>query len=128
MSMDSPPIFCYAGREGFMVANELRPGSQHCEKDAVKFLERCVGILLRAGYFQWGLLVRVDSDYDASDFIRMLERLGVRNIVKRNLRSESREQLFDSMRYFEMPVHPPAASAPTGSPRDTRTKKGSAGS
>ena len=40
------PIFCYAGREGFMVANELRPGSQHSEKGAVKFLKWCSTIMI----------------------------------------------------------------------------------
>jgi len=55
------PIFCYAGREGFMVANELRPGSQHCENGAVEFLKRCVTIMTQAGYKAEELLVRVDS-------------------------------------------------------------------
>ena len=100
------PIFCYAGREGFMVANELRPGSQHCEKGAVEFLERCIDILLEAGYAPWELLVRVDSGHDASDFLRKLEELGVRYIVKRNLRVESPEQLLDSIRSFGTPEHP----------------------
>lgn len=44
------PIFCYAGTQGHMVANEMRPGSQHCEKGAVEFLRRCVGIMLKAGH------------------------------------------------------------------------------
>ena len=100
------PIFCYAGREGFMVANELRPGSQHSENGAVEFLERCVGILLAAGYQPWELLVRVDSGHDASDFIRKLEELRVRYIVKRNPRRESPEQLLDSIRGFEEPERP----------------------
>ncbi|MFA6816524.1 MAG: transposase [Lentisphaeria bacterium] len=55
------PIFCYAGREGFMVANELRPGSPHSEKGAVKFLKRCITIMIQAGYKEEELLVRVDS-------------------------------------------------------------------
>ena len=69
------PIFCYAGREGFMVANELRPGSQHSENGAVKFLKRCIAIILRAGYKANELLVRVDSGHDSSDFIKALEEL-----------------------------------------------------
>ena len=100
------PIFCYAGVEGFMVAAELRPGRQHSENGAVEFLERCVGILLRAGYSPRELLVRVDSGHDAGDFIRKLENLGVRYIVKRNLRRESPEQLLDSIRYFDRPERP----------------------
>ncbi len=30
-------IFAYAGREGYMVCNELRPGNQHSEKGAWLF-------------------------------------------------------------------------------------------
>jgi len=92
------PIFCYAGREGYMVANELREGTQHSEKGAVLFLKRCVGIMLAAGYHAEKLLVRVDSGHDAGDFIAALTELGVHYIVKRNLRKESPEQILDTIR------------------------------
>ena len=97
------PIFCYAGREGFMVANELRPGSQHSENGAVEFLKRCIAIMLRAGYKANELLVRVDSGHDSSDFIKALEELEVKYLVKRNLRTESPEQLLDSIRFDDTP-------------------------
>ncbi len=97
------PIFCHVGREGFMVANELRPGSQHGENGAVEFLKRCVGIMLEAGYKAGELLVRVDSGHDSSDFIEALSELGVKFLVKRNPRSESPEQLLDSIRHYEEP-------------------------
>lgn len=100
------PIFCYAGHEGFMVANELRPGSQHSEKGAVEFLKRCVGILAAAGYEAEKLLVRVDSGHDSSDFVKALCELGVKFIVKRNPRVESHEQLLDSIRGYEEPECP----------------------
>jgi len=100
------PIFCYAGHEGFMVANELRPGSQHSEKGAVDFLKRCIGILTAAGYAAEELLVRVDSGHDSSDFIKALCELNVKFIVKRNLRKENPEQLMDSIRSFEKPESP----------------------
>ena len=85
------PVFCHAGREGCMVANELRPGSRHSEKGAVEFLKRCVGILAAAGHEAEELIVRVDSGHDSGDFIRALCDLGVKFIVKRNLRMESHE-------------------------------------
>ena len=97
------PIFAYAGREGYMVAAELRPGSQHSEKGAVEFLERTVGILKKAGHAPETLLVRVDSGHDAADFIGACLALGVHFIVKHNLRRESPEQLLDSIRYYEEP-------------------------
>ena len=92
------PIFAYAGREGYMVCNELRPGSQHSERGAVDFLKRCVGIMECAGYKAGELLVRVDSGHDSSDFIRALQELGVKFIVKRNPRGEVPEQMLDCIR------------------------------
>ena len=67
------PIFCYAGTQGHMVANEMRPGSQHSENGAVEFLRRCVGIMLNAGYTASELLLRVDSGHDSADFIEAAE-------------------------------------------------------
>ena len=32
-----------------MVANQMRPGSQHCPDGAAEFLERCVKIMADAG-------------------------------------------------------------------------------
>ena len=70
------PIFCYAGTQGYMVADEMRPGNQHCEKGAVEFLRRCVGIILKAGHKASELLLRVDSGHDSADFIKAAEALG----------------------------------------------------
>ena len=115
------PIFCYAGHEGFMVANELRPGSQHSEKGAVEFLKRCIAILVSAGYSAKKLLVRVDSGHDSGDFIRALCELKVKFIVKRNLRKESPEQLLDSIRGYEAPESPRPGKAVFRGIRSDRT-------
>ena len=64
------PIFCYAGTQGCMVADEMRPGSQHSENGAVEFLRRCVAILPDAGFEASELLLRVDSGHDSADFIQ----------------------------------------------------------
>lgn len=100
------PIFCYAGTQGHMVANEMRPGSQHCEKGAVEFLRRCVGIMLKAGHKASELLLRVDSGHDSADFIEAAETLGIKYLVKRNPRRENELQLLDSIRSFEEPEFP----------------------
>lgn len=92
------PIFCYAGTQGYMVANELRPGSQHSENGAVEFLKRCIGILLASGLEAKDLLVRVDSGHDATDFVKALQDTGVKYIVKRNLRQKDRQQIYDNVR------------------------------
>lgn len=100
------PIFCYAGTQGYMVANEMRPGSQHSEKGAVEFLGRCVDIMLAAGYKAEELLLRVDSGHDAADFIRKALELGIHFLIKHNLRRENELQLLDSIRYYEEPERP----------------------
>jgi len=100
------PIFCYAGTQGYMIANEMRPGSQHSEKGAVQFLKRCVGILLAAGYKASELLLRVDSGHDSADFIATADELGIKYLVKRNPRREDALQLLDSVRSFEDPESP----------------------
>jgi hypothetical protein len=97
------PIFCYAGREGCLVASELRPGGQHSEKGAVAFLERAVRVMEKAGYDASELLVRVDSGHDAGDFVAKLEELGVKYLVKRNLRGESPLQILDGIRSYGRP-------------------------
>ncbi|GHT89167.1 hypothetical protein FACS1894137_18020 [Spirochaetia bacterium] len=32
------PLFAYIGAEGYMIASELRPGSQHCQKGTPEFI------------------------------------------------------------------------------------------
>lgn len=100
------PIFCYAGTQGCMVANQMRPGSQHCSNGAVEFLERCVKIMADAGYEAKELLLRVDSGHDSSEFIQKAQKLGIRYLIKRNQRHENEMQLADSVRCDEKPESP----------------------
>jgi hypothetical protein len=86
------PIFGYLGTEGYMLANELRNGSQHSAKGAVEFGTRTVDMALRLGIQAKQLLVRVDSGHDDAKFISMLLGKDVKFLVKRNLRKESPEQ------------------------------------
>ena len=100
------PILCYAGTEGHMVANELRPGNRHCGCGAAGFVRRCVEVMRKAGAAPEELLVRVDSGHDSGEFIAELIRLNVRFLVKRNPRRESPGQLLDSVRGMDPPVRP----------------------
>ncbi len=86
------PIYSYLGTEGYMLANELRNGSQHSAKGAVEFGGRTVDMALRLGIKAEQLLVRVDSGHDDAKFISMLMKKGVKFLVKRNLRNENPEQ------------------------------------
>ena len=86
------PIFAYLGTEGYMLANELRQGSQHSAKGAVAFTERCLDLATRVGVEAARTLVRVDSGHDDKQFVAMLLKSGVNFLVKRNLRKEPPEQ------------------------------------
>jgi hypothetical protein len=86
------PIFSYLGTEGYMLAGELRGGSQHSAKGAVEFAERCLDMAERAGVEAARTLVRVDSGHDDKQFVAMLLERGVHMLVKRNLRKEAPEQ------------------------------------
>ena len=86
------PIFAYLGTKGYALAAELRPGTQHCSKEALPFLRRCVALAgRRLGFAPEELLVRVDSGHDDAKFLAELQKMGVKFIVKRNFRREDQE-------------------------------------
>ncbi|MBF9018030.1 IS1380 family transposase [Oceanispirochaeta sp. M2] len=81
------PIFCYIGREGYMVNTELREGKQHCQKGTPEFLEHTMGMISKLG-IETPLLFRFDGGNDSKNILSLLERSGHFFIVKRNLRKE----------------------------------------
>jgi hypothetical protein len=84
------PIFAHLGTHGYMLANELRHGSQHSAKGASAFVIRCNDLAKRI----WinNILYRVDSGHDDTEFVKTLNVLGEKYLVKRNLRGEKLEQ------------------------------------
>lgn len=91
-AMGYAPIFCHVGTYGYMLANELRQGSQHSANGAVEFVTRCIKNARKIGFSAKELLVRVDSGHDDADFLKTLCASEVKFLAKRNLRNESREQ------------------------------------
>ena len=83
------PIFAYIGAEGYLLDCELRPGSQHSQKQAPEFLCRVIASLRKLGTLT-DSLVRMDSAHDAAENLRLLSDSGCKFLVKRNLRQESR--------------------------------------
>jgi len=84
------PIMAYMGREGYIVDCELRPGSQHCQKGTVEFINGAIK-LARDEHISGRLLFRLDSGNDSFDTLKataVVEK-GLYCIVKRNKRNES---------------------------------------
>jgi hypothetical protein len=89
------PIFAYIGKEGYMLDNELRPGSQHCQNGTPEFLRLLLERLPeRLGGLP--LLFRLDSGNDSADTIKALfggaGAKGRHMIMKRNNRREGGEE------------------------------------
>jgi hypothetical protein len=83
------PIFAHLGTHGYMLANELRNGSQHSAKEASAFVRRCDDLAKRIGVKN--ILYRVDSGHDDVEFVETLVDLDGKFLIKRNLRSERLE-------------------------------------
>jgi hypothetical protein len=83
------------GKEGYMIDNELRPGSQHCQEGTPEFL-RLLLERLPDGLGSLPLLFRLDSGNDSIDTIKALFNdtnvKGRFMILKRNTRRESSEK------------------------------------
>ena len=84
------PMFAYIGTEGFLLDAELREGKQHSQKHTPDFLRE----LLYYGHKMTDkpLLVRLDSGNDSADNYGILLEDGSWFIVKRNPRTESKEE------------------------------------
>ena len=83
------PIFAYIGTEGYMLNNELRPGSQHCQKQTPEFIADCMDRVDKLG-LSGQTLLRLDSGNDAAENFAHFGQSYF--IVKRNLRKECVEQ------------------------------------
>jgi hypothetical protein len=81
------PIFAYLGQEGYLVHEELRVGTQHCQKGTPEFLAQAIAhvrLITDAP-----LLVRMDAGNDAASTLETCRKQKVDFIIKRNLRQES---------------------------------------
>ena len=90
------PIFAYIGVEGFMLNAELREGRQHCQKGTPEFLRESLALAHRMTTSP--LLIRMDSGNDAVENLGILLNDGSYSIVKRNLRSESKDAWLEGLK------------------------------
>ena len=80
------PIAAYLGEEGWCVACELRPGSQHSQKEFAYFLERVVPRAKRLTRHR--LLARLDSGHDAIENRVLFTKENVDFLIKWNRRQQ----------------------------------------
>jgi hypothetical protein len=59
------PLLAYLGEQGYWLAQELRPGSQHAQKDFIPFLRRTLAGARRLT--EEHLLARMDAAHDADE-------------------------------------------------------------
>ena len=83
------PIFAYIGTEGYLLACELRSGSQHCQKGTPEFLLEVIAQARKIT--DKPLLIRLDSGNDAAENIilfmnKCIAGERVHFIIKRNIR------------------------------------------
>jgi hypothetical protein len=81
------PIFCYLGLEGYMLLCELRPGVQHCQKDAPEFIQKVIDLLPELNLDK-KFLIRLDSGHDAKETLDVLLKNAQPFILKKNFRRE----------------------------------------
>lgn len=90
------PIFAYLGQEGYMVNCELRPGSQHSQKDAVDFLKVSLDLSQQALATcdpEARVLLRMDAAHDDVENLELCrKRKNVDYLIKRNLRKENPQE------------------------------------
>jgi len=82
------PIMSNLGVEGFLLHHELRPGTQHCQKNTPAFLKRNFQLLEKLNPAH-PILVRMDAGNDSADTTDQLQASGHHFILKRNLRRDN---------------------------------------
>ena len=90
------PNLAYLGQEGYMLNNQLRPGTQHSQCGTPAFLEETLRLARRI--IAGRLLVRLDAGFDDVENVRVFRQKvhgPVDWIIKRNLRKESLTEWFE---------------------------------
>lgn len=90
------PMFSYIGTEGYMLGSELRRGSQHCQEGTPAYLQKDIEKMKELGLTLSKILVRCDSGNDAVENLLLFLKYGLKFIVKRNPRKESKEMWKDT--------------------------------
>jgi hypothetical protein len=85
------PMMSYAGQSGFMVNNELRPGSAHSNcPGTVEYFAQTIELAKQITDIPWFAIC--DSGNDDRKLVLMLLQQGVEFIIKLNFRKEPRDK------------------------------------
>ena len=96
------PMDAHVGLEGHFVNTEFREGKQHSQKGTPRFLIETIDICNQLT--DKTLLFRLDSGNDAVENIGVIMDRGHHFIIKRNIRSESKEEWLALAQEFA-PIH-----------------------
>lgn len=86
------PIFSYIGREGYLVNEQLREGSQHCQSGTPDYLKETIALCKQITDEK--LLFRLDSGNDAAENMGILLEEGCFFNIKHNLRKEGKDSCY----------------------------------
>lgn len=86
------PIFSYMGREGYLVNEQLREGSQHCQSGTPDYLKETIALCKQITDEK--LLFRLDSGNDAAENMGILLEEGCFFNIKHNLRREGKDSWY----------------------------------
>lgn len=93
------PMMSYAGKNGFMINNELRPGSSHSNcAGTLEYFDSTISLLKQLSNDP--ILAIMDSGNDDRDLIERFLSQGVNCLIKRNLRREPIEKYIDYCKEF----------------------------
>ena len=89
------PLFAYLGEQGYMVAQQLRPGSQHPQKEFIPFFKTAVSSARRLT--DVALLARMDAAHDSDETLQACLDEQADFIVRGNPRHEDPWKVWGSL-------------------------------
>jgi hypothetical protein len=95
------PLFCYLGERGYLLAQQLRPGSQHPQNEFIPFFKQALAWACRLS--DGPLLARLDGAHDAEETLAACLDEAIDFILRYNPRGRDAEKVWRSL--GENPVH-----------------------
>ena len=100
------PLFAYLGEQGYLLCQELRPGSQHAQKEYIPFFKTAVASARRLTDLP--LLARMDAAHDSEETLKACQDERVDFIARRNPRNQDpwetwRDQTEDKVHFASGP-------------------------